>query len=66
MRKMTSLFTELAIRVALIISITDAIIFYLVWKRGIECLTVRFVIAVIIVTIIPILVSLWWCLIFRG
>ena len=59
-------FTELVIRVAIIISLTDTILYYVMQKRGmLNEVTWQFVAAVIIVTIVPIVISLWWCLIFR-
>ena len=59
-------FTELVIRVAIIISLIDTILYYVMQKRGmLNEVTWQFVAAVIIVTIVPIVISLWWCLIFR-
>lgn len=56
---MKSLFADLLVRTILIISITDALIFYLMWAREIT-LTLDFAIEVIIVTIIPMVISLWY------
>ncbi len=61
---MTSLFVRFTIIVSIVISITDAVVFYHLWKNPI-ILTAPFVIAVIIITIIPIVINLWYWLIFR-
>lgn len=56
---MKSLFADLVVRTILIISITDALIFYLMFAKKIT-LTLDFVVEVIIVTIIPMIISLWY------
>jgi hypothetical protein len=44
---------------AVIVSLTDAIVFYHL-KQHLEKLTTQFVIMVIIVTIVPIAINLWY------
>jgi len=56
-----SLLTRFIIIVTIVVSITDAIIFYHI-KQNPEILTVPFFILVIIVTVIPIAINLWWWL----
>ena len=55
------LFTRLVIIIAIVISITDSIVFYHIMKDP-ERLTIPFVILVIIVTVIPIMINLWYWL----
>ena len=55
------LFSELTIRVILIVSIIDAIEFYLISKKQIV-ITIPIVIGIIVITIIPIVISIWYCL----
>ena len=54
-----SLFTRLIIIVTLVVSITDAIVFWKV-KQHPERITVEFVILVILVTLIPIYINFWF------
>lgn len=61
---MTSLFIRFVIVVAVVISITDIIVFYKLWQDPTR-LTPLFVFAVIIITIIPIAINLWYWLVFR-
>jgi hypothetical protein len=60
------LFTRIVIIVTVVIAITDAVVFYHLRKRGMKCLTWQFVALVIAVTIIPIVINLWYHLIFRA
>jgi hypothetical protein len=60
-----SLFTRFVIIISIIVSVTDTIMFYIIWKHGMQTLTLEFEIAWIIVTIIPIVVNLWFWLIFK-
>ena len=60
-----SLFRRFVIVVAVVISATDAIIFYHLKQNGIQSLTWQFVILTIVITIIPIVINLWYWLIFR-
>ena len=53
-----SIITRLFIIVAIVVTITDLIVFYKVSKNP-NILTVRFVIMVIIVTLIPIAINFW-------
>ena len=55
-----SLFVRLIIIVTVVISATDGIIYYHV-KKSPEILTLPYLIMVIIITIIPIVISLWYC-----
>jgi flagellar basal body-associated protein FliL len=67
-RKMElSLFARIVIIVTVVISATDAITFWHIRKHGkqMKDITWPFVIAVIIITIIPIVVNLWYHLIFK-
>ena len=61
---MISLFVRFVIIVSIVISVTDSIMFYVLWKDPSK-LTAQFTIAVIIITIIPIVVNLWYWLIFK-
>lgn len=63
-KKYKNQFIELVIRIILIISITDAIEFYVIWKRKLA-LTIPLVTAIIIITIIPMIITLWWVLIVK-
>ncbi len=60
-----SLFTRFVIIVAIVISATDVIIFYHLQRNGIESLTWQFVAQVIVITIIPIVINLWYWLVFK-
>jgi len=60
-----SLFKELIIRVILIVSITDVIEFYIINKNH-GVITVPLVIGIIVITIIPIVINIWYCLHKRG
>jgi len=62
---MLSLFIRFAIIITVVISATDVIIFYHIQKNGIQALTWQFVISVIFITIIPIVINLWYWLIFK-
>jgi membrane protein YdbS with pleckstrin-like domain len=54
-----SLLTRLMVIVTIVVSVTDAIVFYKV-KQHPERITVKFVILVILVTVIPIFINLWY------
>ena len=54
-----TLLTSLIIRVALIVSIIDAVIFYVISKRKLV-ITVPFVISVIVVTLVPLVINIWF------
>ena len=62
---MRSLFIRFVIIVTVVISATDAIVFYHIQKNGIQSLTWQLVISVIVITIIPIVINLWYWLIFK-
>jgi len=55
------LFTSLIIRTILIVTITDSVIFYVMVKRKIA-ITVPFVISVIAVTLVPLVINIWFAL----
>jgi len=59
------LLTELVTRVVLIITLTDLAIFYVISKRKLK-ITVPFVISVIVVTIVPLVINIWFALHFNG
>lgn len=56
-----SLFKELLIRVIIIISLTDIIEFYIIKRRNLP-ITPTLVIAIIVVTLIPLVINIWYCL----
>lgn len=56
-----SLFKELIIRIIIIISVTNIIEFYVITKRHLE-ITPLLVFLIIIVTIVPIVINIWYCL----
>lgn len=56
-----TLFTSLIIRVVLIIIITNVAIFYVMSKRKLA-ITVPFVISVIVVTLVPLVINIWYAL----
>lgn len=55
------LFKELLIRVIIIVSVTNIIEFYVITKRHLE-ITPLLVFLIIIVTIMPIVINIWYCL----
>lgn len=63
---MMSLFTELITRVILIVAITNAIEFYLIITRRQGEITVPLAIGITTITIIPIVINIWYCLYRRG
>ena len=60
-----SLLTELIVRVAIIVSLTDIIELYLINKHH-GVVTVTLAIGIIVVTIVPIVISIWYSLHRRG
>jgi len=60
-----NLFTELILRVILIVLITDAVVFYVINRRH-WVITVPLAIGIIVITIIPIVINIWYCLHRRG
>jgi len=56
-----TLLTALIIRTILIVTITDSIVFYVISKRKLV-ITVPFVISVIVVTIVPLVINIWFAL----
>jgi len=59
---MRSLFIRFVIIVTIVVSATDLIIFYV---HGFSNPTLGFIISVIVITIIPIVINLWYWLIFK-
>jgi hypothetical protein len=55
---MVNLFVSALIITTIIVAVTDAIVFYVVWS-GKAKITPQFVILVIVVTMIPIAINLW-------
>lgn len=53
-----NLFLRALFLTAVIVAVTDAVVFYVLWK-GRAQITPLFVILVIIITIIPIAINLW-------
>ena len=60
-----SLLTELVIRVIIIISVTDVIEFYVIYRNG-GVITVPLAVGIIAITIIPTVISIWYNLHRRG
>ena len=58
------LFVRLVIIVSVVIALTDIAVFYHVMRTH-EIVTWQFVAAVIVITIIPIAINLWYWLVFR-
>ena len=56
-----SLFKELIIRVIIIITITDVVEFYVITKNH-RVITLPLAIGIIAITIIPIVINIWYCL----
>ncbi len=56
-----SLFTSLIIRVVLIVAITDLVIFYVIVRKNLA-ITVPFVMSVILVTLVPLVINIWYAL----
>jgi len=59
-----SLFVRFVIIVTVIVSIVDIVGFYAIWKNKVE-VTWYFVLLMILGTVIPIAVNLWWWLVFK-
>ncbi len=62
---MLSLFTRFVIIVTIVISITDIIVFSKI-QKDLTRLTIPFVILVIIITIVPIVINLWYWLVLKD
>jgi heme/copper-type cytochrome/quinol oxidase subunit 4 len=60
-----SLFRRFVIVVSVVIAATDVIIFHHLKQNGIQSLTPQFIVLVIVITIIPIAINLWYWLVFR-
>jgi hypothetical protein len=55
---MVDLFVRALIITAIIVAVTDAIVFYVIWSEKVQ-ITPLFVILVIVITMIPIAINLW-------
>jgi hypothetical protein len=55
---MVDLFVRALIITAIIVAVTDAIVFYVIWSEKAQ-ITPLFVILVIVITMIPIAINLW-------
>ena len=55
---MVNLFVRALIITTIIVAVTDAIVFYVIWS-GKTQITPLFVILVIVITMIPIAINLW-------
>jgi len=60
-----SLFTAILVRVTIIVTVTDLLEFYILKKRPREA-TFPLTIAIILVTIIPIVINVWYSFYTRG
>lgn len=56
-----SLLKELLIRVIIIVSLTDIVEFYVIRKRHLE-VTPLLVFGIIIITLVPLVINIWYCL----
>jgi len=59
-----SIFIRIVIIIAIVISATDVIAFYYIKKKGMK-LTWKSLALIIIITIIPIVINLWYHFIFK-
>ena len=56
-----SLIKELLIRVIIIVSLTDIIEFYVISRKHLV-ITPTLVFAIIVVTLVPLVINIWYCL----
>ena len=56
-----SFFKDLLIRVIIIVSVTDIIEFYVISKNHLV-ITPTLVIAIIAITLVPLVINIWYCL----
>jgi len=56
-----SLFKDLLIRVIIIVSLTNIIEFYIISRRHLV-ITPLLVIEIIVVTLVPLVINIWYCL----
>ena len=61
---MDALFVSLVVRSVLIVAITDVLVFNAL-KKNLSLLTPLFVVEVIIVTLVPLVISYWFDIIYR-
>ncbi len=60
-RKTMNLFKDLLIRTIIIVSVTDIIEFYAITKKHLT-ITPLLVFAIIVITLIPLMISIWYTL----
>ena len=63
-RVMDALFVSLVVRSVLIVAITDVLVFNAL-KKNLSLLTPLFVVEVILVTLVPLVISYWFDIIYR-
>jgi len=56
-----SLFTQLLIRVIIIVAVTNILEFYIISKRHLA-ITPLLVFEIILVTLVPLAINIWYCL----
>ena len=61
---MDALFVSLVVRSVLIVAITDVLVFNAL-KKNLSLLTPLFVVEVILVTLVPLVISYWFDIIYR-
>jgi len=54
-------FKDLLIRVIIIVSLTDIIEFYVISRKHLV-ITPKLVILIIVVTLVPLVINIWYCL----
>ena len=62
---MLSQFLSSIVRVCVIITVTDLVLFYYLMRRP-EKLTWKFIPLAIVVTIVPVVVNLWYVLVYKA
>ena len=60
-----NVFTDLVIRTIIIISITDSLEFYRL-NKNLNKLTPLFAFEVIVITIVPLVINIWWVLVHNN
>lgn len=58
-------FTSSIIRVCVIVAVTDTVLFYHLMKHP-EKLGWKFAILAIVITLVPIIINLWWVLVYTA
>ncbi len=62
---MLSPFVSSIVRVCIIVTVTDLVLFYYLMKHP-EKLAWRFAILAIVVTLVPIVINLWYVLVYKS